>query len=190
MAYRDTTGAGAAPLHPAPPERRQLQHLEAAKGRKHETVKVHGSLSSNDGDVVLGWALDGHGILLRSEWDAAKYLDSGRLQVVLPDYTLPSADLYAYYPSRQQQPAGCAPSLIFWLRRYRQPLRHAPGEFRDDEEPEQRRAGGGERPDHPRGEQEPGDAVSGQSAVADREAQHRPHQHHAAQQAGEQNGTA
>jgi DNA-binding transcriptional LysR family regulator len=75
------------------------------KGRKHETVKVHGSLSSNDGDVVLGWALDGHGILLRSEWDAAKYLDSGRLQVVLPDYTLPTADLYAYYPSRQQQPA-------------------------------------------------------------------------------------
>lgn len=75
------------------------------KGRKHETVKVHGTLSSNDGDVVLGWALDGHGILLRSEWDAAKYLDSGRLQIVLPDYTLPSADLYAYYPSRQQQPA-------------------------------------------------------------------------------------
>nr|WP_166454567.1 LysR family transcriptional regulator [Duganella rivi] len=75
------------------------------KGRKHESVKVHGSLSSNDGDVVLGWALDGHGILLRSEWDAAKYLDSGRLQIVLPDYALPSADLYAYYPSRQQQPA-------------------------------------------------------------------------------------
>lgn len=75
------------------------------KGRKAETVKVRGSLSSNDGDVVLGWALDGHGILLRSEWDAAKYLDSGRLQVVLADYTLPSADLYVYYPSRQQQPA-------------------------------------------------------------------------------------
>lgn len=75
------------------------------KGRKSEAVKVRGSLSSNDGDVVLGWALDGHGILLRSEWDLAKYLDSGRLQVVLPDYTLPSADLYAYYPSRQHQPA-------------------------------------------------------------------------------------
>jgi DNA-binding transcriptional LysR family regulator len=75
------------------------------KGRKAETVKVRGSLSSNDGDVVLGWALDGHGILLRSEWDLARYLESGRLQVVLDDYTLPSADLYAYYPSRQQQPA-------------------------------------------------------------------------------------
>ncbi|UGQ44697.1 LysR family transcriptional regulator [Massilia endophytica] len=76
-----------------------------SKGRKTETVKVRGKLSSNDGDVVLGWALDGHGILPRSEWDAAKYLESGRLQVVLPDYALPSADLYAYYPSRQHQPA-------------------------------------------------------------------------------------
>jgi len=75
------------------------------KGRKAASVKVRGSLSSNDGDVVLGWALDGHGIVLRSEWDLAKYLDSGRLQLVLPDYALPSADLYAYYPSRQQQPA-------------------------------------------------------------------------------------
>ena len=75
------------------------------KGRKSETVKVRGSLSSNDGDVALGWALDGHGILLRSEWDLAKYLKSGRLQTVLDDYTLPSADLYAYYPSRRQQPA-------------------------------------------------------------------------------------
>ena len=49
-----------------------------------ETVKVHGALSSNDGDIVLNWALDGHGILVRSEWDLAKYLESGRLRVVLP----------------------------------------------------------------------------------------------------------
>ena len=87
------------------------------KGRKAETVKVRGSLSSNDGDVVLGWALDGHGILLRSEWDAAKYLDSGRLQVVLSDYTLPSADLYAYYPSRRQQPARVRAFIDFLAER-------------------------------------------------------------------------
>jgi len=75
------------------------------KGRKQVTVKVRGTGSSNDGDVVLGWALDGHGILQRSEWDLAKYLDSGRLQLVLPDYALPPADLYAYYPSRRHLPA-------------------------------------------------------------------------------------
>ncbi|CDG83875.1 LysR family transcriptional regulator [Janthinobacterium agaricidamnosum] len=75
------------------------------KGRKVDTVKVRGAVASNDGDVVLGWALDGHGILPRSEWDLAKYLDSGRLQVVLPDYTLEPADLYVYYPSRAHLPA-------------------------------------------------------------------------------------
>jgi hypothetical protein len=87
-------------------------------------VKVHGSLSSNDGDVVLGWALDGHGILLRSEWDAAKYLDSGRLQVILPDYTLPRPTCTPTTRAASNSQPGCALSLIFWLRGYRQPLRH------------------------------------------------------------------
>ncbi|WP_331000040.1 LysR substrate-binding domain-containing protein [Pseudothauera nasutitermitis] len=76
-----------------------------ARGRETQTVKVRGALSSNDGDVVLGWALDGHGILIRSEWDLARYLESGRLQRVLPEWTLPAADLYAVYPARRNQPA-------------------------------------------------------------------------------------
>ncbi|HJV52526.1 MAG TPA: LysR substrate-binding domain-containing protein [Noviherbaspirillum sp.] len=75
------------------------------KGRKTETVKVEGNLSSNDGDVVQNWALDGHGILMRSEWDVARYLESGRLQVVLKDYRPAPADLFVYYPSRRNLPA-------------------------------------------------------------------------------------
>lgn len=70
-----------------------------------EIVKVHGVLSSNDGAIVQGWALDGQGIVIRSEWDVAKYLESGRLRRILPEFTLPSADLYAYYPSKQNLPA-------------------------------------------------------------------------------------
>lgn len=96
------------------------------KGRKTETVKVRGHLSSNDGDVVLGWALDGHGILPRSEWDAAKYLDSGRLQVVLPDYTLPAADLYAYYPSREHQSAKVRAFLDFLVAQLAPPAATSP----------------------------------------------------------------
>ncbi|WP_426070879.1 hypothetical protein [Janthinobacterium sp. DSP2-3-3] len=38
-----------------------------SKGRATHTVKLRGTVSSNDGDVVPGWALDGHGILLRSQ---------------------------------------------------------------------------------------------------------------------------
>lgn len=70
-----------------------------------EIVKVHGALSSNDGDIVQGWALDGQGIVIRSEWDVIRHLESGRLQRVLPEFTLPSADLYAYYPSKKNLPA-------------------------------------------------------------------------------------
>lgn len=75
------------------------------KGRKVELVKVRGAVSSNDGDVVLNWALEGHGIVQRSEWDAAKYLASGRLREVMPAYSLPPTDLYVYYLSRRNLPA-------------------------------------------------------------------------------------
>lgn len=70
-----------------------------------EIVKVHGALSSNDGDIVQGWALDGQGIVIRSEWDVTKHLESGQLRRILPEFTLPSADLYAYYPSKKNLPA-------------------------------------------------------------------------------------
>jgi DNA-binding transcriptional LysR family regulator len=70
------------------------------RGKHAETVKVRGSLSSNDGEVALNWALDGHGIMLRAEWDIAKYLRSGRLQLILEDYATPPADIFAVYPER------------------------------------------------------------------------------------------
>ncbi|AKU11101.1 LysR family transcriptional regulator [Azoarcus sp. CIB] len=78
-----------------------------------EVVKVQGALSSNDGDIVLGWALDGHGILIRSEWDLAKYLESGRLRRVLPDYALPNADLYVSYPGKRNLPARARAFINF-----------------------------------------------------------------------------
>lgn len=59
-------------------------------------MKVRGAVSSNDGDVVLNCALEGHGIVQRSEWDVAKYLDSGRLKEVMPGYSLRNVDLCVY----------------------------------------------------------------------------------------------
>ena len=70
-----------------------------------ETVKVRGPLSTNDGEIAVNWALDGHGILLRAEWDVARYLRSGRLRQVLTDYETPNADIYAVYPQRLQTAA-------------------------------------------------------------------------------------
>ena len=42
----------------------------------------------------MNWALDGHGILMRAEWDIAKYLRSGRLVQVLENYRTPAADIH------------------------------------------------------------------------------------------------
>jgi LysR family transcriptional regulator, transcriptional activator for dmlA len=70
------------------------------RGKHTETVKVSGNLSTNDGEVALNWALSGHGILMRAEWDVAKYLRSGRLIQVLSDYETPPADVYAVYQER------------------------------------------------------------------------------------------
>lgn len=78
-----------------------------------EMVKVHGALSSNDGDIVQGWALDGLGIVMRSEWDVNRHLASGRLVRVLPHCTLPDADLYAYFPSREHLPARTRQAINF-----------------------------------------------------------------------------
>jgi LysR family transcriptional activator of dmlA len=86
-----------------------------------EVVKVHGALSSNDGDIVLGWALDGHGILIRSEWDLARYLDSGRLKIVLPEFTLPAADLFVYYPSQRNQTVRARAFIDFLAEHFELP---------------------------------------------------------------------
>lgn len=78
-------------------------------------------LSSNDGDIVLSWALDGHGILLRSEWDLARYLESGRLRIVLPEFVQPSADLFVYYPNKRNQSARARAFIDFLVERFKSP---------------------------------------------------------------------
>lgn len=64
-----------------------------------ENVRVSGPLSSNNGEIVLQWALDGRGVLLRSLWDVKPLLEQGRLTQVLAEYTQ-SANVWAVYPTR------------------------------------------------------------------------------------------
>lgn len=70
--------------------------------RKTETVKIRGSLTTNDGEIAVKWALDGHGILLRAEWDIKQYLQDGKLVQVLPNCETPNADIFAVYSQRHQ----------------------------------------------------------------------------------------
>ena len=81
-----------------------LWRLTSGRGRGAvtEPVKTRGSLTTNDGEIAVNWALDGHGIVMRAEWDVERYLQSGRLVQVLPDHVTPDADIHAVYPPRHQ----------------------------------------------------------------------------------------
>ncbi len=73
-----------------------------SSGKHTEAIKVRGNLSTNDGEIAVNWALAGHGIVMRAEWDIARYLRSGRLKQVLENHRTPPADIHAVYPQRHQ----------------------------------------------------------------------------------------
>lgn len=96
-----------------------------SQGAKTQTVKVQGRVSSNDGESALEWTLEGHGILLRSEWDAARYLRSGRLRQVLPEWSLPPANVVAVFPARRNISArtrAFVDALMDWFADQRKPV--------------------------------------------------------------------
>ncbi|MGE8367398.1 LysR substrate-binding domain-containing protein [Cupriavidus basilensis] len=68
-------------------------------GNAEQTVKVTGPLSSNNGEIVVRWAMDGRGIVLRSLWDVGPMLASGELEQILPECGQ-DANIWAVYPSR------------------------------------------------------------------------------------------
>jgi len=71
------------------------------RGKTGRSVRIEPVLASNDGDVVRQWAMQGKGIMIRSEWDVADALKSGKLVHVLPDWELASADVVALVPQRK-----------------------------------------------------------------------------------------
>lgn len=70
-----------------------------------QAVKVAGPLASNDGEVVMRLALDGHGIVLRSWWDVHEHLAGGRLSPLLPEWQGVRADFHAVYRQHRHVPA-------------------------------------------------------------------------------------
>ncbi|CAI9395762.1 MULTISPECIES: LysR substrate-binding domain-containing protein [Citrobacter] len=89
----------------------QLQNKEG-----EHVIKVTGPLSSNHGEIVHQWCLDGQGIALRSWWDVCDNIASGHLVHVLPEYYQP-ANIWAVYVSRLATSAKVRITVEF-LRHY------------------------------------------------------------------------
>jgi LysR family transcriptional activator of dmlA len=64
-----------------------------------DSAKVGDTLSTNDGEIVVNWVLQGLGIMMRSEWDVNRHIAAGRRRVVLPRH-YSEAHIYAVYPER------------------------------------------------------------------------------------------
>jgi len=66
--------------------------------RRHSApTRVTGHVVCNDGEAAQAMALEGMGIVLKSIWDVADDLASGRLVQVLPRHAVTSAPLNAVY---------------------------------------------------------------------------------------------
>ncbi|MGD9864072.1 MAG: LysR family transcriptional regulator [Pseudodonghicola sp.] len=77
--------------------------LQTAEGVQR--VSVQGPFESDDGDVLTGWALDGHGIVLKPVFEVADHLKSGALVPVAsaePPVPIQLACLYMH--RRRQDP--------------------------------------------------------------------------------------
>lgn len=71
-----------------------------SNGSRQELVKPKTSMQTNNGEVALNWALNGLGVVLRSDWDIEPYLKTGQLIKVLPQWSV-TADVYAVFASDQ-----------------------------------------------------------------------------------------
>jgi len=88
-------------------------------GRKRVSVRIQPAFASNDGEVIRGWALAGLGIVERSEWSVADDLQSGRLLRVLPDWSLPDADIVALLNPRSVRASRVEAFLAHLMETYR-----------------------------------------------------------------------
>ncbi|WP_286233391.1 LysR family transcriptional regulator [Thalassotalea sediminis] len=71
-----------------------------------ESIRIQPKLACNDGQVIKQWALDGYGIMSRSEWDVAAEIKSGALVKLLSQYELPTANIVALLGTDQRSRSG------------------------------------------------------------------------------------
>jgi LysR family transcriptional regulator, transcriptional activator for dmlA len=84
-----------------------------------ESIKVTGRVGSNQGDIVRGWALDGYGIIMLSDWDVADDLKRGKLVRVLSQHSQ-AADVMAVTSGRLATTAKVRQSMEFLIDQLRE----------------------------------------------------------------------
>ncbi|GIU46896.1 LysR family transcriptional regulator [Shewanella sairae] len=81
-----------------------------------EVVRITPTLASNEGRVIKDWAITGLGIIMRSEWDVQPQINSGELVRLLPDYSLPNANIVALLSSPEKERSARISGFIQLLK--------------------------------------------------------------------------
>lgn len=80
-----------------------------------ETFRISGNLDTDSSDVLIDWAVQGHGLISKSVWDVSTHLESGALVGVLHDYWLDDLNVFALMPPRNPQPTKVRYFLDFLI---------------------------------------------------------------------------
>ena len=89
-----------------------LNFVDRKTGRT--SVAVHGNLRSNNLSAILAAVREGMGIAALPVYVAARSLGTGDVRAVLTDFSLPSQEIHAVYPSPKLVPAKVT-ALIEYL---------------------------------------------------------------------------
>ncbi|MEM6463907.1 MAG: LysR family transcriptional regulator [Pseudomonadota bacterium] len=88
-------------------------------------VEVGGAYDSDDGDVLLEWALAGHGIANRPRFEVQRFINSGALIEVLPQYPPVAAKLAVIFPHKDFQDPKLRLFIDFMAARCQKMIRAA-----------------------------------------------------------------
>ncbi|KAF1027222.1 MAG: HTH-type transcriptional regulator DmlR [Pseudomonas sp.] len=83
-------------------------------------VPLDAAWETNDGAVARRWAMAGHGIARKTIWDVAADVRAGRLKILLPDYTVREAGIYAVLHGHRYRVPRVRVLLDFLAERFRE----------------------------------------------------------------------
>ena len=88
------------------------------KGQRTWSIPVSGSLSANNGDVLLAAAVAGTGLVLVPTFMVEQQLRSGALRPVLASYAESDFGIYAVYPHRRHVSAKVRAFVDYFVERF------------------------------------------------------------------------
>ncbi|GAA0802695.1 LysR family transcriptional regulator [Psychrobacter piscatorii] len=89
---------------------------------KEEVIRINPTLVCNEGRVIKDWAMSDLGVIMRSEWDIQPQINRGQLVRLLPDYSLPNANIVALLSSQEKERSARVSGFISLLKEHLTPV--------------------------------------------------------------------